>query len=183
MGKKITIGVCGGIAIYKVASLISYLKDNGNEIKVIMTEDAAKMMSPIIFETLSKNKVIIDMFGNEEDASYVSHIHFAQDVDFMIIAPATANIIGKAANGIADDMLSSTIIASNKPIIFIPAMNTYMYENPIVQSNIEKLKGYGYHFIEPDTGKLACDVNGKGKYPDTKRIVKEINEIIGEISS
>lgn len=178
--KKITLGVTGGISAYKAISIANNLTKLGADVQVIMTKDALKFITPLSFEVLTHNKVIIDMFDEAND-KYVGHIHFSQDVDLMIIAPATANIIGKAANGIADDMLSSTIIASNKPVVFAPAMNEYMYTNPIVQSNIEKLKGFGYKFIEPATGHLACGTEGIGKLADTKTIIDFINNILEEV--
>lgn len=177
---KITIGVCGGISAYKVASVISALKKNENiEIQVIMTKNATKFITPLTLEVLSKNKVVIDMF-EEDNSDYVGHIEYAQNTDLVVIVPASANVIGKVANGIADDMLTSTIIASNKPILFVPAMNSYMYLNKIVQNNIEKLKDYGYLFLEPESGMLACGDEGIGKLPNTKKIVDEILSILKE---
>lgn len=175
--KKITIGISGGIACYKTASLISALKKYDLDIKVIMTENATKFITPLTFETLSKNKVVVNMFEENND-KYVGHIEYGQNTDLLIIVPATANIIGKIANGIADDMLTSTIIASTSKILIIPSMNTHMYENKIVQDNIKKLKDYGYLFIEPTEGMLACGYEGKGKLPDTKTLVDEINKIL-----
>lgn len=178
--KKITIGICGGIAAYKVASLVSLLKKQENvDVKIIMTKHATNFITPLTLETLSKNKVVIDMF-EEENYDYVGHIEYGQNTDLLVIVPATANILGKTANGIADDMLSSTIIASTKPILFVPAMNEHMYLNKIVQNNIQKLKDYGYMFLEPDSGLLACGVNGTGKLPSTKSIFNKIEEILKE---
>lgn len=173
---KIVVGISGGIAAYKSASLVSFLSKT-NEVKVIMTKNATKFITPLTFQTLSKQPVLTDMFDDEE-SDKVSHIYYGQEYDVLIIAPATANLIGKVANGIADDILTSTIIASNKPIIFVPTMNTVMYENKIVKSNIEKLKNYGYHFVEPDSGMLACGVEGKGKYPKIEKIINKLNKII-----
>lgn len=173
---KIVVGISGGIAAYKSASLVSFLSKT-NEVKVIMTKNATKFITPLTFQTLSKQQVLTDMFIDEE-FDKVSHIYYGQEYDVMIIAPATANLIGKVANGIADDILTSTIIASNKPIIFVPTMNTIMYENKIVQNNIEKLKNYGYHFVEPDNGMLACGIEGKGKYPKIEKIINKLNKII-----
>lgn len=178
--KKITIGICGGIASYKIASLVSMLKKQKNiDIQVIMTKNATNFITPLTFETLSKNKVVVDMF-EENNYDYVGHIEYSQNTDILVIAPATANILGKVANGIADDMLSSTIIASTKPVLFIPAMNEHMYLNKIVQNNIKKLKEYGYLFLEPDSGMLACGVEGIGKLPDTKSIFDTIQKILKE---
>ena len=176
---KITIGICGGIAVYKVASLVSFLAKE-NDVKCIMTKHAQEFVTPLTFKTLSKKNVITDIFSESEEG-VVEHIKYAQDTDLLIIAPATADIIGKVANGIADDMLTSTIIASNKPVLFVPAMNTCMYENKIVQNNIKKLKEYGYFFIQPDTGHLACNTDGVGKYPDNKKIIDFIEKMKGEL--
>lgn len=175
--KKITICICGGIASYKSASLVSALKKYDIDIKVLMTKNATQFITPLTLETLSKNKVTIDMF-NEDNYEYVGHIEYGQNTDLLVVVPATANIIGKTANGIADDMVSSTIIAATAPILYVPSMNTKMYENKIVQDNIKKLKDYGYKFVEPDTGMLACGYEGKGKMPNTKRIIEEIDNII-----
>lgn len=175
--KKIVVGVTGGIAAYKAISLVNVLTKEGADVQVIMTKHATAFITPLTFQTLSKNKVVVDMF-EEENSDYVGHIHFGQDVDLIVVAPATANIIGKTANGIADDMLSSTIIAATAPILFAPAMNEYMYKNKIVQNNISKLKDYGYNFIEPQTGHLACGTEGVGKLADTKTIVNAIDNTL-----
>ena len=175
--KKITICVCGGIAAYKIASLVSALSKYNLDIQVIMTKNATEFITPLTLETLSKNKVVVDMF-NESNAEYVGHIEYGQNTDLLVIAPATANIIGKTANGIADDMVSSTIIAATAPVLYVPAMNVKMYENKIVQNNIKKLKEYGYYFLEPDTGMLACGYEGKGKLPKIETIIDKINDFI-----
>lgn len=177
--KKIVVGISGGIASYKSASLVSALKKEGAFVQVIMTKNATQFITPLTLQTLSKNKVVVDMF-EEDNAEYVGHIHFGQECDLLVIVPATANIIGKAANGIADDMLSSTIIAATVPILFVPSMNEFMYTNPIVQENIKKLSKFGMKFIIPDTGMLACGVSGKGKLPKTENIVNEIKKILKE---
>lgn len=168
--KNIVIGITGGIAAYKICGLISYLVSEGANVDVIMTSSAKQFITPLTLETLSKNKVVDDMF-ERPDYIDVKHISLALKADLFIIAPATANIIGKIANGIADDMLSTTVLATHAPVVFAPAMNNNMYENPIVQDNIDKLKRYGYHFIEPDVGHLACGYEAKGKLPKTKTIV------------
>lgn len=177
--KKIIIGMTGGIACYKVCGLVSYLVKEGANIKVIMTKNATKFITPLTLEVLSKNKVVVDMF-EEENFDYVGHIEYGQNSDLLVIVPATANFLGKVANGIADDMLSSTIIASTKPVLFVPAMNEHMYTNKIVQANINKLKNNDYLFLEPETGLLACGVEGKGKLPSTKTIFDKINEVLKE---
>lgn len=176
---KIVVCVTGGIAVYKCASLVSMLKNLGNEVQVIMTRHATEFVAPLTFQTLSKRKVITDMF-DESNPEYVGHIKYGQKWDCIVVAPATANNIGKIANGIADDMVTSTIIASTIPVLFVPSMNTYMYENKLVQMNIKKLKELGYYFVEPDSGMLACGVEGKGKFPKLDKIVNEINKMIDE---
>jgi len=175
--KKILLGVSGGIAVYKACSLASFLAKE-NEVKVVMTKSASEFVTPLTFQTLTKNKVITQMF-DEDRADVVAHIYYPQEwCDLFIIAPATANIIGKAANGIADDMLSSCIVAATKPILFVPSMNTHMYENKIVQENIKKLKEYGYKFAEPASGMLACGTEGKGRFPGTKEIVEAAERMV-----
>ena len=163
---NVVIGVTGGISAYKVCGLISYLKSEGANVDVIMTKNSTEFITPLTLETLSGNKVVIDMFACP-DYRDVHHISLATKADLFLVVPATANIIGKVANGIADDMLSTTIMATKSPVVFAPAMNVNMYENPIVQNNIEKLKEYGYRFIEPSIGHLACGVTAKGKLTKT----------------
>ncbi|WP_024614598.1 bifunctional phosphopantothenoylcysteine decarboxylase/phosphopantothenate--cysteine ligase CoaBC [Clostridium sp. Ade.TY] len=172
-GKCVVLGVCGGIAVYKALDVVSSLRKKGIEVRVIMTESATQFVTPLTFQSISQNMVITDMFA-EPKAWEIQHISLAQKADVMLIAPATANIIGKVANGIADDMLSTTIMATRAKVIFAPAMNTNMYENPIVQSNISKLKSLGYEFIEPDSGRLACGDVGKGKLPKPDVIFKNV---------
>lgn len=175
--KKITIGISGGIASYKIASLVSYLKKFDIDIHVIMTKHATNFITPLTLEVLSKNKVLIDEFKESND-EYIPHIEFAQNTDLLVIAPATANIIGKIAHGIADDLLSSTVLATNKPVLIVPAMNTVMYKNQIVQNNINTLVNNGYKVMEPISKKLACGEEGVGALPDIRDISDEINKII-----
>lgn len=172
---NIVIGVTGGISAYKACGLVSYLKSEGANVDVIMTKNATEFITPLTLETLSGNKVVIDMF-ERPDYVDVKHISLASKADLFVIVPATANIIGKVANGIADDMLSTTIMATKAPVVFAPAMNTNMYENPIVQNNIEKLKKHGYKFIEPSIGHLACGAIAKGKLPKTEEIIKYLRK-------
>lgn len=171
--KCVVLGVCGGIAVYKVLDIVSSLRKKGVEVRVIMTKSATEFVTPLTFQSMSQNMVITDMFA-EPKAFEIQHISLAQKADVMLIAPATANIIGKVANGIADDMLSTTIMATKAKVIFAPAMNTNMYENKIVQENIKKLKEYGYEFIEPDSGRLACGDIGKGKLPKPEVIFENV---------
>ncbi len=176
---NIVIGVTGGIAAYKVCGLINYLKSEGAIIDVIMTKSATNFITPLTLETLSGNKVITDMF-KRPDYIEVEHISLANKADLFLVVPATANIIGKISWGIADDMLSTTIMATKSPVIFAPAMNNNMYENRIVRENIERLKSFGYKFIEPDTGHLACGYEAKGKLPKTKTIIDNVKKLIKE---
>jgi len=167
--KTVVVGVTGGIAAYKALDVISRLKKANLDVNVIMTEHSTKFVSPLSFQSLSQNMVITDMFA-EPKAWEIQHISLAKKADLMLIVPATANIIGKVANGIADDMLSTTIMATKAPVVFAPAANTNMFMNPIVQNNIKKLREYGYKFIDPDEGRLACGDTGAGKLADTKLI-------------
>lgn len=167
--KSIVVGVCGGIAAYKALDVVSGLKKINMDVNVIMTENATKFVTPLSFQSLSQDMVTTDMFA-EPKAWEIQHISLAKKADLLLVVPATANIIGKIANGIADDMLSTTIMATKAPVVFAPAMNTNMYTNNIVQENIKRLKSYGYDFISPAKGRLACGDVGEGKLADTKFI-------------
>ncbi|APF26345.1 phosphopantothenoylcysteine decarboxylase / phosphopantothenate--cysteine ligase [Clostridium sporogenes] len=172
MNKKcVVLGVTGGIASYKALDIVSKLKKLNYDVNVIMTKSALQFIHPLPFQSLSGNMVSKDMF-EEPKAFEIQHISLAKKADMILVAPATANIIGKVANGIADDMLSTTIMAATCPVVFVPAMNTNMYKNPIVKNNIEKLKGFGYEFINPISGRLACGDVGEGKMADTEDIVE-----------
>ena len=171
--KCVCIGVSGGIAVYKALDVVSALRKKDIDVRVIMTESATKFVTPLPFQSLSQNMVVTDMFA-EPKAYEIQHISLAKRADVFLVAPATANIIGKVANGIADDMLSTTIMATRAKVIFAPAMNTNMYENPIVQENINKLKKLGYEFIEPASGILACGDEGKGKLADVNTIIDSV---------
>jgi phosphopantothenoylcysteine decarboxylase/phosphopantothenate--cysteine ligase len=167
------MGVTGGIAAYKALDIVSKLIKNNIEVHVIMTDNAVKFVTPLSFQSLSQNMVSVDMFS-EPRAWEIQHISLAKKADIMLIAPATANIIGKIANGIADDMLSTTVMATNAEVFIAPAMNTNMYKNTIVQNNINKLKDLGYKFINPASGRLACGDTGEGKLADTDEITSII---------
>lgn len=171
--KNILVGVTGGIAAYKSANVVSKLKKKGYNVKVIMTENATKIIAPLTLETLSRNRVYVDMWDKNPHFE-VEHISLADWADLILVVPATYNIVGKVANGIADDMLSTVISACKKPVYFALAMNVNMYENPILRENREKLKKYGYKFIEADEGFLACNVNAKGRLKDEDEIVEII---------
>lgn len=173
-GKTVVVGVCGGIAAYKVVEVVSRLSKLNADVHVIMTDSAREFVTPLTFRSLSHNPVITDMFDDPIEWD-VKHISIANKADLFVIAPATANFIGKVANGIADDMLSTTIMATKTPVIFVPAMNTNMYENPIVQANISKLAKLGYIFIEPEVGAMAeRGVYGAGRLPGPESIVERI---------
>ena len=170
--KNILVGVTGGIAAFKSASIVSLLKKKGYNIKVVMTENATNIIGPLTLETLSKNRVYVDMWDKNPHYE-VEHISLADWADIVLIAPATYNIIGKVANGIADDMLSTILsaVSLRKPVFFALAMNVNMYENPILNENIDKLKTYGYRFIDTNEGLLACNYEAKGRMKEPEEIV------------
>ena len=172
MMKNILVGVTGGIAAFKSASIVSLLKKKGYNVKVVMTENATNIIGPLTLETLSKNRVYIDMWDKNPHYE-VEHISLADWADIVLIAPATYNIIGKVANGIADDMLSTILsaVSLRKPVFFALAMNVNMYENPILNENIDKLKTYGYRFIDTNEGLLACNYEAKGRMKEPEEIV------------
>lgn len=182
MSRNVVVGVTGGIACYKAADIVSRLKKEDTEIDVIMTENACEFIDPLTFRTLSKNPVVTSTFAVPE-AWKVGHVALAQKADVFLIAPATANVIGKVANGIADDMLTTTIMASRAKIVFAPAMNVNMYENPILQENISKLKSLGYMFIEPGSGLLACGDIGKGRMAEPAEIVDIVLRLLDDINN
>ncbi len=163
-GKTVVLGVTGSIAAYKMANVASALVKEGADVHVVMTKNATNFINPITFETLTNNKCLVDTFDRNFQF-HVAHVSLSQKADVMLIAPASANIIGKLANGIADDMLSTMALAANCKIIVSPAMNTHMYKNQIVQDNLKKLKHYGFEIIEPAVGRLACASVGEGKLP------------------
>lgn len=169
----VVLGITGGIAAYKAADLVSRLKKMGADVKVIMTRSAAEFIAPLTLQSLSQNPVAMDMF--EEPRSWeIRHISLAQSADVFVIAPCTANVIGKIAGGLADDLLTTTVMATKAPVLIAPAMNTNMYENPIVQQNIQKLTSLGYTFIAPESGRLACGDIGRGKLADPAHIAEYV---------
>ena len=169
--KKILLCVSGGIAVYKAVALVSKLSQAGAEVKVIMTESATKFVQPLSFQVMSRNDVYTDTF-DEKDSNVIAHINLADWADLVIVAPATANMIGKIANGIADDMVSTTLLATTAKVWIAPAMNVHMYEHPAVKRNIATLAEDGYEFIEPSEGFLACGYVGKGRLEEPEKIVK-----------
>ncbi len=175
--KTIVLGVTGGIAAYKAADIVSRLKKQGAHVHCVMTEGAQAFLTPLTLRTLSGNPVITAMFDEPKQWN-VEHVALADKADFFLIAPATANIIGKVANGIADDFLSTTIMATTAQVIFAPAMNVNMYNNPIFQENMAKLKKAGYLFIEPGEGDLACGYKGKGRMAEPEKIVNFLQDLL-----
>lgn len=171
--KHVLLGVTGGIAAYKTATLASSLVKNGADVHVIMTENATNFITPVTFETLTGHKCIIDTFDRNFEFK-VEHISLAQMADVIMVAPATANVIAKLAHGLADDMLTTTILASKAPKLIAPAMNTAMYENPITQDNLKRLQSYGMEVITPASGRLACGDTGAGKMPEPETLLEYI---------
>jgi phosphopantothenoylcysteine decarboxylase / phosphopantothenate---cysteine ligase len=169
-GKTILLGISGGIAAYKAATLCSRLIGLGAGVRVIMTEGATRFITPLTLQTLSRHPVATDVF-DERDASIVQHIDWADAADLVVVAPATANILSKLANGLADDMLSTTLLAATAPVLVAPAMNVHMWEHPAVVENVNKLAGRGVTFVEPGTGQLACGYVGKGRLAEPDEIV------------
>ncbi|MFY0544472.1 bifunctional phosphopantothenoylcysteine decarboxylase/phosphopantothenate--cysteine ligase CoaBC [Brevibacillus sp. H7] len=172
-GKRIVLGVTGGIAAYKAAALTSKLTQAGAEVHVVMTEHALQFVQPATFQALSHQPVHVNTFY-EPDPQVIAHIDLADKADLVLIAPATANIIGKMANGIADDMLTTTVLATKAPVLVAPAMNVNMYAHPAVQANMKRLAEYGYRFIEPGEGLLACGWIGKGRLAEPEEILEAV---------
>lgn len=172
-GKTVILGVTGSIAAYKIANLTSMLVKMHCDVYVIMTQNATNFINPITFETLTNHKTLVDTFDRNFNYN-IEHVSLAKKADVVLIAPASANVIGKIAGGIADDMLTTTVMACRCKKIISPAMNTGMYENPILQDNLKKLKRFGYEIIEPDTGLLACKDVGAGKMPSEQDLLQHI---------
>ena len=178
-GKKILLCVTGGIAVYKGAALTSKLTQAGAEVKVILSESASKFVTPLTFQALSRSEVYTDTF-DEKHPEHIAHIHLADWADLIIVAPATANIIGKLANGIADNMIATTLLAATAPVWIAPAMNVHMYNHPAVIKNMEILKSYGYSLVEPGEGYLACGYTGKGRLEEPEKIVELAGQYFGQ---
>ena len=176
-GKTVVIGVSGGIAVYKVCDVVSRLKKLNANVHVIMTKGACEFVAPLTFQTMSQNYVVSDMFQDPKTWD-VEHISLAKKADLFLVAPATANVIGKIANGICDDMLTTTVAATKAKVLIAPAMNTNMYENPILQDNLKVLASYGKKIIEPASGMLACRDVGKGKMPEPEVLFQHILRVI-----
>lgn len=172
-GKCVLLGITGGIAAYKMANVASALRKTGAEVHVIMTEHATRFIAPLTFETLTNHRCVVDTFAR--DFQYdVAHVSLAKKADLILIAPATANVIAKLAHGIADDMLTTTVLAARCPKLVAPAMNTGMYENPATQANLARLREYGVEVIDPACGRLACGAVGPGKMPEPQQLLEHI---------
>ena len=178
-GKKILLAVTGGIAAYKSAELIRLFIKNDAQVKVLMTKNAQEFITPLTLQTLSNHSVYRETFSLINDFD-IAHIALAQEADILVIAPATANIIGKIAAGLADDLLTTVVMATKAPVLICPSMNTNMYENVIVRENIQKLTSRGYHMMEADSGELACKSEGVGRLPELSDIVEEVKSILTE---
>ena len=175
----IVLGITGSIAAYKASDIANTLTKEGNSVHVIMTKSGTEFITPLTLQTLTKNKVYTDIF-EPYIPSEVEHISLAQQADLLLVAPATANFIAKAAAGIADDMLTTVLLAvKDIPVLIAPAMNTAMYENPLTQRNIRTLSEFGFHFIEPREARLACGDLGKGALADTDVILSEVRKALG----
>jgi phosphopantothenoylcysteine decarboxylase/phosphopantothenate--cysteine ligase len=176
-GKRIVVGVCGGIAAYKVADLVSKLAQRSVTVTICMTPDSQKFITPLTFEALSGRPVRTQAFDLEDSAD-PQHIALTEEADLMLIAPATANIIAKVANGLCDDLVSLMVCAAACPVIFVPAMNNRMWANPITQQNVNKLQAAGYRFIGPEDGWLACRNVGPGRLSEPATILSEIEKLL-----
>ena len=173
-GKEIILGVTGSIAAYKSADLVGRLREKGAKVTVVMTESATRFITPLSLETISQNKVYTSLFPERREWD-PAHISLSRKADLILIAPATANIIGKLTSGLADDLLTTTVMAARVPVIIAPAMNANMYDNPILQENLSKLReDLGYRVVEPEYGLLACGEKGKGRLANTDTILKVV---------
>jgi phosphopantothenoylcysteine decarboxylase/phosphopantothenate--cysteine ligase len=177
-GKTIVLGVTGSIAAYKSPTLARRLQSKGAEVIVVMTEAGGKLVDPLTFRSLTGRPVLMHMFTPSTDWQ-IEHIALAEMADLFLIAPATANTIGKIAAGIADNLLTCAVMATKAPVLIAPAMNVNMYENPLVQANIERLEGMGYRFVGPKVGTLATGIEGKGPLADTGEIVESAEKLLG----
>ena len=180
-GKQIVLGVTGGIAAYKAVEVLRLLVKSGAEVHVVMTSNACEFVTPLTFQTLSGNPVHTSLFSLVQEQD-IGHISLADLADLFLIVPATANVIGKVANGLADDLLTTTLLATKAPVLFIPAMNVNMWENPLYRENQAKLENYGYHFMTPASGELACGWEGQGKLPDPVDIHDFAQDLVGGVA-
>ncbi|MDW7673742.1 MAG: bifunctional phosphopantothenoylcysteine decarboxylase/phosphopantothenate--cysteine ligase CoaBC [Bacillota bacterium] len=177
VGVNVVVGLTGGIACYKAVEIVSYLTQMGANVNVAMTSAACEFVTPLTLQSISNNPVVTDLFDTAQQGN-VKHIALVEKADIILIVPATANFIGKLATGIADDLLSTTIMAAKAPVLIAAAMNVNMYSNRIVQENINKLKNYGYYIIEPDVGYLACGTVGRGRLAEASKIIEELDKVL-----
>jgi phosphopantothenoylcysteine decarboxylase/phosphopantothenate--cysteine ligase len=177
--QTVVVGVTGGIACYKAVELVRLLVKAGYRARVVMSRGAMEFVTPLTFQTISGHSVATETFNLTQE-SQIGHINLADTADLFVIAPATANIIGKIAGGIADDLLTTVLMATQAPVMVAPAMNVHMYENPILQENLRKLRRVGYHVLEPAEGFLACGYEGRGRLPDPEKILEQITQLLGE---
>lgn len=175
--KKIVLGVCGGIAAYKSCELVRLFKKAGHEVQVMMTESAQKFVTAMTFQTLSGKPVATDLFSLTEE-SEIGHIQLADAADAIVIAPATANVLARAAHGLAEDVVSTVLLATKAPVVFCPSMNVNMWNHPATQSNVKTLKERGYHFVDPESGDLACGWVGEGRLADSTAIFEFVNGVL-----
>lgn len=182
--KTIVVGITGGIAAYKAAGLCSHLAQQGANVFVVMTDHATQFIAPLTFHALTGNEVVTSVF-EEKHPKKLAHIHLADTADLIVVAPATANFIAKHVNGLADDMLSNILLATEhrEKILFCPAMNVHMYNHPATQKNLKELKSYGIEVLDPDSGHLACGYDAVGKLASTENIVKKMKEQLQKLSS
>jgi phosphopantothenoylcysteine decarboxylase/phosphopantothenate--cysteine ligase len=183
--RNVLVGVCGGIAAVKAALLVSHLRKTGAQVQVVMTRHAREFVTPLTFASLSGRQVYSEMFPREggdigPERWEIEHIALADFADLAVIVPATANIIGKLASGVADDLLSTTLLSLECPVVFAPAMNSAMYKNPVFQDKVSYLKGKGYYFMEPARGDLACGKVGIGRLPEPPAIARFLEGVLGE---
>ncbi len=176
-GRTVVMGVTGSIAAYKAPTIARKLQNEGAEVIVVMTEAGSKLVDPLTFRSLTGRPVLLDMFAPTTDWQ-IEHISLAEKADLFLIAPATANTIGKIAHGIADTLLTCTVMATKAPVVIAPAMNVNMYENPTVQENIKRLQELGYHFVGPKVGRLATGIEGRGALADVDDIVAKVEELL-----
>ncbi len=176
-GKTIVIGVTGGIAAYKMAEVTRRLVEAGAEVHVMMTQAAQQFITPLTLQTLSGHPVHTELFDLTQEQE-IGHISLADRADLILVAPASANVLAKVAHGICDDLITTVICATQAPVVFSPAMNVHMWENPITQENVEKLRKHGYLLLEPDAGFLACGYTGKGRLPDCESLIQQVEKAL-----
>lgn len=175
--KTVIFGITGGIAAYKCCDIVRGLVKEGADVHVILTKAGERFVTPLTLQTLSRNPVHTDMFSLIQEAE-VGHISLADRADLIVVAPATADVLAKIACGICDELLLTVICATRAPVVFAPSMNVKMWDNPITQENIKKLRKLGYHFIEPESGELACGYQGKGRLPEPGAIIKKLEKML-----